>query len=94
MSITLLVCEMSVVVRYCEHSLALPFFGTGMKTDLFEGSHHYLRNLHHSLASGQATRREHSPAHQQKINKETQTLNDTMDQLDLIGIYRTFHPQK
>ena len=28
-------CEMSVVVRYCEHSLALPFFGTGMKTDLF-----------------------------------------------------------
>ena len=29
----------------------------------------------------------------QKINKETQTLNDTIDQLDLIGIYRTFHPQ-
>ena len=28
----------------------------------------------------------------QKINKETQTLNDTMDQLDLIDIYRTFHP--
>ena len=29
----------------------------------------------------------------QKINKETQTLNDTMDQLDLIHIYRTFHPK-
>ena len=29
----------------------------------------------------------------QKINKETQALNDTMDQLDLIDIYRTFHPQ-
>ena len=29
----------------------------------------------------------------QKINKETQTLNDKMDQLDLIDIYRTFHPQ-
>ena len=29
----------------------------------------------------------------QKTNKETQTLNDTMDQLDLIDIYRTFHPQ-
>ena len=29
----------------------------------------------------------------QKINKETQTLNDTMVQLDLIDIYRTFHPQ-
>ena len=30
----------------------------------------------------------------QKINKETQTLNDTMDRLDLIDIYRTFHPKK
>ena len=29
----------------------------------------------------------------QKINKETQIWNDTMDQLDLIDIYRTFHPQ-
>ena len=29
----------------------------------------------------------------QKISKETQTLNATMDQLDLIDIYRTFHPQ-
>ena len=29
----------------------------------------------------------------QKINKETQTLNDTIDQLDLIDTYRTFHPK-
>ena len=29
----------------------------------------------------------------QKINKETQTLNDKIDQLDLIDIYRTFHPK-
>ena len=29
----------------------------------------------------------------QKINKESQTLNDTIDQLDLIDIYRTFHPK-
>ena len=29
----------------------------------------------------------------QKIKKETQTLNDTIDQLDLVDIYRTFHPQ-
>jgi len=29
----------------------------------------------------------------QKINKKTQTLNDTIDQLDLIDIYRTFHPK-
>jgi len=28
-----------------------------------------------------------------KINKETQTLNDTIDQLDLIDIYRTFYPK-
>ena len=26
-----------------------------------------------------------------KINKETQTLNDTIDQINLIDIYRTFH---
>ena len=30
----------------------------------------------------------------QEISKETQTLNDTMDQLDLIDIYRTFHPKQ
>ena len=29
----------------------------------------------------------------QKINKEMQTLYDTLDQLDLIDIYRTFHPK-
>ena len=29
----------------------------------------------------------------EKINKETQTLNDTIDKLDLIDIYRTFHPK-
>ena len=29
----------------------------------------------------------------QKISKETLTLNDTMDQLDLIDIYGTFHPK-
>ena len=28
-----------------------------------------------------------------KINKETQALNDTSDQMDLIDIYRTFHPK-
>ena len=29
----------------------------------------------------------------QKINKETQALNDTIDLIDLIDIYRTFHPK-
>ena len=28
-----------------------------------------------------------------KISKETQTLNDTIDQLDVVDIYRTFHPK-
>ena len=28
----------------------------------------------------------------QKINKETQVLNDTLNELDLIDIFRTFHP--
>ena len=29
----------------------------------------------------------------QKINKETAALNDTLDQLDLIDIFRAFHPK-
>jgi len=28
----------------------------------------------------------------QKINKETQVLNDTLHEMDLIDILRTFHP--
>ena len=32
-------------------------------------------------------------SNKQKINKETQTLNDTTVQLELIDIYRTFHPK-
>ena len=30
----------------------------------------------------------------QKINKETQVLNDTLDEMDLIDIIRTFHPNQ
>ena len=30
----------------------------------------------------------------QKIKKETEILNDTLDQLILIDIYRTFHPKR
>ena len=29
----------------------------------------------------------------QKINKEKMALNDTVDQMDLTGIFRTFHPK-
>ena len=28
----------------------------------------------------------------QKINKKTQVLNDTLGEMDLIDIFRTFHP--
>ena len=34
-----------------------------------------------------------TPIDKKKINKKTQTLNDTIDQLDLTDIYRTFHPK-
>ena len=36
LSITLLACEMSAIVWQLEHSFALPFLGTGMKTGLFQ----------------------------------------------------------
>ena len=32
-------------------------------------------------------------SNKKKISKETKTLNYPMDQLDLIDIYRTFHPK-
>ena len=34
--ITLLACELSAIVQHFEHSLALLFFVSGMKTDLFQ----------------------------------------------------------
>ena len=30
----------------------------------------------------------------QKINMETQVLNDTLDEMELIDIFRTFHPSR
>ena len=30
---------------------------------------------------------------EQRINKETQTLNETLNKMELIDIYRTFHPK-
>ena len=62
----------------------------------------FLRNLHTVLHSGctiivgdfntPLTPMDRST--KQKINKETQTLNDIIDQLDLIDIYRTFTPKQ
>ena len=40
LSMSLVTCEMSAIVWYFEHSLALPFFGVGMKTDLFQSCGH------------------------------------------------------
>ena len=40
LSITLLACEMSTILQKFEHCLALPFFGIGMKTDLFQSCGH------------------------------------------------------
>ena len=40
LSVTLLVFEMSAIVWSLEHPLALPFFGIGMKTDLFQSCGH------------------------------------------------------
>ena len=40
LSTTLLVCEMSAIVKQFEHCLALPFSGIGMKTDLFQSCGH------------------------------------------------------
>ena len=37
---TLLACEINAIVQQFEHSLAMPFFGTGMKTDLFQSCGH------------------------------------------------------
>ena len=40
LSITLLASEMSAIVQQFEHSLVLPFFGIGMKTNLFQYCDH------------------------------------------------------
>ena len=40
LSINLLTCEMSSIVQLFEHSSALYFFGTGMKTGLFQSCGH------------------------------------------------------
>ena len=40
LSITLLTCEMNAIVRSFKHSLALPFFRIGMKTDFFQSCGH------------------------------------------------------
>ena len=42
-----LVCEMSAIVQYFEHSLSLPFFGIGMKTDLFQSCEIFVEFIPH-----------------------------------------------
>ena len=38
--VTLLACKMSAIVQQFEHYLALPFFGIGMKTNIFQSCGH------------------------------------------------------
>ena len=46
-----------------------------------------------TIAVGDSTPHSHQwTDHQNKINKETQVLNNTLDEVDLIDIFRTFHP--
>ena len=40
LSVTSLACELCTIVQWFERSLALPFFGIGMKTDLFQSCGH------------------------------------------------------
>ena len=40
LSITLLACGISAIVHWFDHSLALSFFGIGMKTDFFQSYGH------------------------------------------------------
>ena len=40
LSITLLACAMSAILQQFKHCLALPFFGIGMKSDLFQSCGH------------------------------------------------------
>ena len=40
LGINLLACEMSAIMQWFEHSLALPFLGIGMKTDLSQSCGH------------------------------------------------------
>ena len=63
---------------HCQSNLCQRFLGTESRSACMgpsEGGHHYLHCLHHSLASGQATRREHSPDHQQQIGLKQIGLN-------------------
>ena len=41
LSITLLACEISAILWQFEHFLALPFFGIGMRADIFQSCGHY-----------------------------------------------------
>ena len=68
------------------------------------GGHQYVRQMQTSMkgeinSNTIIVRDFHTPltsmdrSTKQKISKETQTSNDTIDQLDLPDIYRTFHPK-
>ena len=104
LSITLLACEMSTIVQHIECCLALQFFGIAIKTDIFQFCGHcwIFKNCLciecstltvSSFKIWNSSVGISSPPLEQKISKETHTLNDTIEQLDLIAIYKAFHPK-
>ena len=61
---------------------------------LFEGGHHYLHYLHQSLASGQTTGREHSPAQQQKIGLQIYWEWPSPSEQDPVSLSISLTPQE
>ena len=102
LSITLLASGVSTIVQHFECGLTLQFFGIGIKTDIFQFCGHcwvfkiclYIECSTLIVSSFKIWNSSVgilSPPLEQKISKETQTLNDRIEQLNLIAIYKAFH---
>jgi len=68
-------------IELASPALAGEFFTTGPP----EAQHNDSDGIYTSLTPTDRSFR-------QKINKDMKTLKDTLDQMDLTGIYKTFHP--
>ena len=77
--------DITIVNKYAPNVGAPQYIGNCLKEKINRNTI-TVGNLNTPLRSMDKTSR-------QKINKETQTLNDTLDQMNLIDIYKTFHPK-
>ena len=74
LSITLLECEMKAIVWKFEHSLALPLFGIGMKTEFLSQEDHVEKGMvtYSSILVWRIPRTEepsgYSPGHQKQLD--------------------------